>query len=461
VDEIDLTPLRQAYRGVGSEAHPPELLLKMALWQLHDGRPSPARWARATATDIAMKWLGQGVCPSRAAWYAFRKRLGRALPQLNDAVVRQAIAAGLIDPRRAVLDGTAVRSQASRHHLYPHERLAKRREALEPAVCRDEAGLPQDKLPGWMARTPRGRRLQAQRYARASAVLQQRLTENARRPKDKRLDPRHVVLSVSDPEAMPGRDKEKVFAPLYTVCAFVEIDSLFVLATEVYPQASDARTLPAMLDRVEQVLGRHLDHAVVDSGFISIANLAACLQRGVTVFGPIQQNDGSDRRVSTTQVFPKTAFLWDEATQTYTCPQGHRLPLRKCQRKQRREGEVVALQVYGCPPEHCRGCPLGSRCARNPQKGRTITRQTGEALLEAHRTRMETAEAKELRRRRGSVIERAFGDFKEHRHQRRFCGRGLLSAQAQAGLIMLLLNGMNLERLRRDARNPKERGVKS
>src|SRR5262249_40609531 len=148
-------------------------------------------------TDIAMKWLGQGVCPSRSAWYTFCDRLGQPLSQINDQVVQRAIAEGLLDPRCAVLDGTAVRSQASRHHLYHQERLAKRRQALEAAVGNDQAGLPQEKLPAWIARTPRGRRLQVQRYARAHVVLQQRLAENALRPKDKRLDQRHVVISVS------------------------------------------------------------------------------------------------------------------------------------------------------------------------------------------------------------------------------------------------------------------------
>ena len=76
VDSLDLTALRDAYRGTGSQAHPPDLMLKMALWQVHDGRPSPAQWACAESTDVAMFWLGQGVRPSRSACYSFRRRMG-------------------------------------------------------------------------------------------------------------------------------------------------------------------------------------------------------------------------------------------------------------------------------------------------------------------------------------------------------------------------------------------------
>jgi transposase len=503
VDSLDLTPLRGAYRGVGSQAHPPDSMLKMALWQIHDGRPSPAQWASAMSTDMAMLWLGQGVRPSRSAWYAFRARLGLVLGGLNDAVVRRAIDEGLIDPRCGVIDGTAVRTQASRHRLQNREHLERRRAALSRAIEEDgtepsadgteppaggteppaggteapaggtepAAGgteAPADGTeppaeaprPGWMAQTERGRRQQARRHETAAAVLGRRLAENARRPKDRRLDERHVVISVSDPEAVPGRDKEKVFAPLFTISALIDEGSLMVIAYEVLAQATDARTLPLLLDHARDVIGRHVEKAIGDSGFVSVADLKACAARGVTLYGPIQENDFSGTRGKAgkagKKLLPKTSFAWDEATRTYVCPQGHRMPLQKRQRKSRAGGEVAELEVYGCPPEHCLGCPLRQGCTRNAEKGRTVTRQAGEELLEEHRRRMEGAEAKGLRRRRGAVIERVFGDAKEHRQMRRFHGRGLNNAKAETGLVILVFNAMARERLQAKRATPEE-----
>jgi len=454
VDALDLGPLRAAYRGVGSEAYPPDLMLKMILWQFHDKRPSPAQWARAARIDLAMLWLGQGIRPSRSAWYAFRDRLGPSLAGLNDGVIRRAQAEGFLDPRCGVIDGTAVRSQASRHRLQDEEHLRRRRDALRQALREDEAGTPAGARPGWMARTARGRRQQARRYAVAAAVLGRRLAENARKPKDRRLEGRHVVVSVSDPEAALGRDKEKVFAPLFTVSTVVDMESLMILAHEVFPRASDARTLAPMLDRVHAVLGRQLEQVVGDAGFVSVPDLQACAARGVSLYGPIQENDLSGARPPAAKLLPKAAFTWDEATRTYLCPRGHRLALRKRQRKRRVDGEPIELEVYGCAAGHCRVCPLRGRCTRNAEKGRTITRRTGEELLEEHRRRMEDPEAKRLRKRRGSVIERTFGDWKEHRALRRFHGRGLEKARTEAGLTMLLLNAMTCQRLRAKAASP-------
>jgi hypothetical protein len=462
-------------------------MLKMALWQIHDGRPSPAQWADARGTDVAMFWLGQGVRPSRSAWYAFRARLGPVLGRVNDAVVRRAIDEGLIDPRCGVIDGTAMRSQASRHRLRNREHLERRRAALSRAIEEDGTEPPagqtqppaagaeppagqtqppaagaeppaEDPRPGWMADTERGRCQQARRYEAAAAVLEHRLAENARRPKDRRLDERHVVVSITDPEAVPGRDKEKVFAPLFTISALIDERSLMVIAYEVLAQATDARTLPLLLDHARDVMGRHVEKALGDSGFISVADLKACAARGVTLYGPVQENDFSGTRGKAgkagKKLLPKTSFPWDEATRTYVCPQGHRMPLQKRQRKSRAGGEVAELEVYGCPPEHCLGCPLRQGCTRNAEKGRTVTRQAGEELLDEHRRRMEGAEAKGLRRRRGAVIERVFGDAKEHRQMRRFHGRGLNNAKAETGLVILVFNAMAKERLQAKRATP-------
>src|SRR5207248_5747502 len=79
----------------------------------------------------------QGVRPSRSAWYAFRGRTGPVLGGVNDAVVRGAIDEGLIDPRCGVIDGTAVRTQASRHRLQNREHLERRRAALSRAIEED------------------------------------------------------------------------------------------------------------------------------------------------------------------------------------------------------------------------------------------------------------------------------------------------------------------------------------
>ncbi|MCY2993768.1 MAG: hypothetical protein NTY19_38725 [Planctomycetota bacterium] len=45
---MDRSLLEEAYRGVGSAAYPPELMLKMVMFETLEGRCSPAQWCRDT-----------------------------------------------------------------------------------------------------------------------------------------------------------------------------------------------------------------------------------------------------------------------------------------------------------------------------------------------------------------------------------------------------------------------------
>ena len=118
------------------------------------GRLSPAEWARDVRDSKALRWLGQGIQPSRSALYAFRDRLSQPVFDIHARAIRQAIAEGLTAAEKAVLDGTSVRSYASRHQLVNEDKLTKRLKELDAAVAQDAAGRPIESRPHWMAETP-------------------------------------------------------------------------------------------------------------------------------------------------------------------------------------------------------------------------------------------------------------------------------------------------------------------
>jgi hypothetical protein len=61
-------------------------------------------------------------------------------------------------------------------------------------------------------------------------------------------------------------------------------------------------------------------------------------------------------------------------------------------------------------------------------------------LIEAHRAKMETPEAKAIYRKRSRTVELRFADTKEHRGLRRFSGRGLERVRIEVGLCVLVHN---------------------
>src|SRR4051794_1671521 len=297
-------------------------MLKMVLYENLEGRLSPAQWTRDIPINDALRWLGQGLKPSRSALYDFRDRIDTAVFALHVTAIRQAIADGFTSAKHGVLDGTAIRASASRHHLVHGEKLRQRLEELSAAVETDAAGQPVGSRPYWMATTARGRQGQLQRYRRAAVQLADRLARNQERPKDKRLPSKQVRVSLSEPEAPLGRDKEKVFGPLYTAQFVVAADALLILSFDVFAQPTDAGTLPPMLDRTAGVTGRMLAQIDTDAGYCSVLDLQACQARGVRLVAPVQENDFTERKRAQAEGAPigKDRFQWLPEEQTYACP---------------------------------------------------------------------------------------------------------------------------------------------
>jgi transposase len=439
VARLDLTPLWQSYAGTGSLPCRPDLMLRAVLYEVLRGHHSPAAWHRAAAEAEPVRWLLRGCTPSRSCWYAFRDRVAPFLDGFNSQVLHQAIAGGLTPATRGAEDGTLIAANASRHKMVKAATLDKRAAELAAAVAADEQGATPAAVAAWMAKTPVGRRRQQKRMKQAQQRMEALQTRNRGKRSSKRKAADQVVVSVSDPEAVVGRDKEKVYRPLYNVQVVDDLDSPFVLGYEVLAQQNDAGLLGAMLPRLKEALGHPLRTLLADTAYAGGEDLAAAAQAGVTVYAPTP-TDGKKKE----KQIPKSQFEWLGAEGTYRCPAGHRLGYEGSSRQKRSGTETVLLHSYRCPPTHCRGCPLRQACTPNPAAGRSISRGEHEALIEALRARMHTAEAKALYRLRSQTVELVNADWKQHRRLRRFSGRGLKRVRCQVGLVVLVHNLVTL-----------------
>ena len=137
VAALDLTPLIASYAGLGSPAHPPELRVRLVLFEIPRGCLSPAPGFEDGWYDDAVKWLIFGLRPSRSCRYQFRDRLGPYLDPWNRSVLQTAQAEGGTPAQRASVDGTFAASYASRPPPIKAQRLAQRCQPLDAAVAAD------------------------------------------------------------------------------------------------------------------------------------------------------------------------------------------------------------------------------------------------------------------------------------------------------------------------------------
>ena len=293
MDLLEFGPLFDSYRGVGKKALRPDLLVKLVLYEMQNNRPSPAQWAQDVVESEPVRWLLLGLKPSRARLYDFRERIARFLPAWNAAVVKLAVAAQLTPALRASLDSSSVAASAARRQLLNGERLAKRRMVIAEALECHARGRTVVEAPGWLAKSVVGLREQKRRYGRAAEVLRTRQAVNAQRRSCKRKPADKVLVSVTDPEAVLARDKFNVFRPLYSVQLLRDLDSPLVLAYDVLTQINDNGVVEPMVKQMAGAVGRKPEVLLVDSGYVSLHHLEVCDAAGITMYGPLQENDYS------------------------------------------------------------------------------------------------------------------------------------------------------------------------
>jgi len=516
VEQLDLSDLLETYSGVGRAILPPDLLLGFVLFQTHRGHLCPAEWLTDSRESIPARWLLRGLRPSRAALYRFPDHLPADLvDSLNRQVLLPAQAEGFTSAQHGALDGTFTAAAGSRHRLLTQAKLASRLDLLALAIAADDhsamadtaAALPPDKTdkavaepepvpaaqtaaraepepglggqaaataelaqPYWMAATAAGRRRQYKAYAKAQSTLLARQAEHEKKQvgkaKSRRRSAEGLVICPTEPEAALGRDKCKVFRPLYNSQVVQDVDSRFVLGYGVYARPTDCGLLPPMLERTQRLTGRKLNKVLADGIYASLKDARYCKDNGVELYAPVgAQAKGQKRKRQggakggkgkgkKEEKFAKEKFVWQEEPRGYRCPQGHLLQLGRMKRKSR-EGEEVQVEEYRCSKEHCMSCPQAKRCTDRPQTGRTVDRMVGQELLDEVVARMSSQQGKGWYKKRKQTVEPRHADMSEHRGLRRLHGHGLGRAQSQLGVVVLASNGLELLQARQRRKEAK------
>src|SRR5262245_19010355 len=221
---LDLTALYHSYAGRGKAPHRPDLMLAIVLFELRRGQRKPSHWWQDTHENCALWWLGYGIRPSRSCWYEFRERTAALVDAMNAHVLHQAVDEDLTRVERGALDGSAVAANASRRRLLNAERLQQRLHHPQAARQDDTQGDTPTEVPAWMAKTPRSRAAQHERYRQAQEHLAGLQAATQHYSPSERRAPDKLVISTGDPEAALGVDKDHVFRPLYTIQTVRDVD---------------------------------------------------------------------------------------------------------------------------------------------------------------------------------------------------------------------------------------------
>lgn len=460
ISVVDIQSLHDAYRGTGSKPFLPESLLSIALVEILNGVTSPAAWHRDASSRDHCKFVGNGVCPSRTAWYDFRDRCGKFIDEVLRNLVTHANDSKLIDPQECSIDGTSTAAAASRHKIFNLKQINRRLSKLKRIIRQldDPDQIAASKavkaIPRWVAATPKGRQEQRNRYTDAKRRLLENIEKNRAKPTRYQKDESRMIISPADIDAVIGRDKKKVVRPLYNTQFVTDCASDVIVAFDVFAQHNDNGTLAPMIRKSQNILAGRLCTVHADSGYCSILDLQDCAKLNIDLYAPVQDNTATSKKLPNGKVqIASREFCFDESTRQMTCPGGHAMKFVKEVQVPRADGRTLGELRFEQSISVCSSCVLADRCFGGKSKRRTVARQSDQRLLDEQQQKMESERGQQSSRLRGQVIERRFADGKLHRNQEVQNGRGLNRVRAEVGLLAVAQNTLTLYNLEKRGAN--------
>lgn len=408
---------------LGTPAYHPRALLSVWLYGFMIGIRSSRKLEAACRDQMTFLWLTGWQRPDHNTLWRFYKAHRNEMRHLFKLTVRTAVKMDLVDLAVQAVDGSKVAGNASKERTYDAQGLMKLLERTEKVIRElekeNEAGneAPPVHLPEKLRKAEN-----------LKAEVKTALTELTEE------DRKRVNLTDADAELMKGRqgyvagyNLEAVVSPLDK--KETGKTGFIMTAVDVVTNASDAGQLIPMLDEAAENTGKRADNSLADGGFHSGENLTACEERKQVVVMPEVQ----DKALA--NPYHKDKFIYDEATDSYRCPQGETLKYASSQKHRH-----TMMRLYRGSVAVCRECPAWGSCTKNKHHGRVLMIGEHEGALRRHRVWMATEKAKELYKRRKELIEPSFGIVKEVMGIRRFLLRGLKNVQAEGNVIATAFN---------------------
>lgn len=311
VEQLDLSKLTAAYRGRGSDALHPAMMVAMLFYGYATGVFASRKLEQATYDSVAFRYVAANQHPDHDTIAAFRKRFLKELSGLFVEILSFAQQMGVLKLGKVSLDGTKVHANASKHSALSWEHACKIEAQLKAEVEQlmrlaeeaDQAEIPDGmSVPEELER--REERLAAiaqakaaiearaaERYAREQAAYEQKMAERKAKeestgrkaggapPAEPQPGPRpkdQINLTDADSRIMPT--SAGGFEQAYNAQAAVDVNTMLIVAQHVTQNPNDKQEVEPTLDNLDAVaavIGK-AEAVIADTGYFSAANVEAC-----------------------------------------------------------------------------------------------------------------------------------------------------------------------------------------
>lgn len=486
IERMDLTVLINKYKGGGTSAYHPMMMLKVLVYAYTQKIYTARKIAKALRENIYFMWISGKQTPNFRTINLFRSTIMKdIIDEVFVQVMELLIEEGLVHLQDYFLDGTKIESKANKYTFVWKKGMDKNKAKLENKIRElisqidylndkenseygdkdlEELGehpISSDKIEGLAKRI--NERIKAKEEKNNKEATKKRSKQEKEKdktekkihrtlekdciPRLKKYEEQEKILkgrnsySKTDTDATFMRMKEDhmlngQLKPGYNVQ--IGTENQFILNYSIHQEAGDTSTLPNNLEKFKNLYGKYPNRVIADSGYGSEENYEYLKEKEIEGYVKYNYFHKEQKKSFKKQIYRVDNLKYDEEKDEYICPNNKRLTYQYTQTDYSKLGYKKTIRKYTC--EDCSDCANKKECTKS-QSNRSIQINLRQNELRAEaREKLLSEEGIRLRKKRCIDVESVFGQIKWNGRFKRFLMGGLAKVNLEWGLIAIAHN---------------------
>lgn len=439
VDNLDISSVVDTYKGGGSSAYHPRMMLKVVIFGYLNNIYSCRKIENALNDRLSFMWLSGNQTPDHNTINRFRSsRLKDAIHDIFTQVVKLLVDMGCLSLDVVYMDGTKIESRANRYTFVWRKSVEKYKANLEEKIRKIleqvEEGIADDNSPDDEPPTP----INSEELKKRIAAINRENRTKAEQKAIKTLDNKHLpklqeyenhlkVLgnrnsySKTDHAATFMRMKDDhmkngQLKPAHNVQ--IATENQFFTHYDFYPNPGDTLTLKPFLNGFKERYDKYPKKNVADAGYGSEENYEFMEENEIEAYVKYNYFHKENTKKFKSNGFLVQNLYYNKEQDYYVCPIGQHMEKVGNTTRKSESGFVSHLSVYMA--KNCNGCPLRGLCHTAKAERRIEVNHNLNRHREKARQLLTSEEGLLYRSRRPIEPEAVFGQSKSNKGYNRF-----------------------------------------
>lgn len=468
IDDMDIDHIIETYKGGGTSAFNPKMLLKDWILGFVNKIYSCRMLAKELRENLTFIWISGNQRPDFRTLNNFRLRLKDDIKSVFKQIVQYGIQEGIIEGKDIFVDHTKRSANANKHKVVWKKQVENQSRKIDEELDKlfdhiDKINADEEKVFGNKDLPEQERKgFDKEKIKRIVEKINKQLKDkkiNKEQARDEKKQLNRTIelldrkilyeqkkeilgkrnsYSKTDNDAIAMLMKDKLTVrPAYN--EGIAVEKGFVVNYEVTNKVSDNVNFVSLMEGAISNLDRLPENVNADAAYGNEENWSFLQKYGIKNFLKYGLYRKEKSKKWKAEKLRFDDFVYNKEKDEFVCKNNERLNLVDKFEEITKIGYNKVIHKYQAPERVCINCPFRALCTKS--KARTLELSwKGEFLKQQARENLESEKGKELRKRRGNEIESVFGDGKLNKSKDRYLLRGLSKINIEAGLYYIAHN---------------------